>query len=139
MADLTITTGSVVLYSGEPLPDQRAGGAIVVGEVVAQAGDGTWSRAQCNSTAVLAGQINLGIALASAPAAGARLSIAGPGCVVTLGAGSAGVVYCPSSNAGKIAPIADMGSTNLVTPFALGIGSGRVKLFRAYDAGSVLA
>jgi hypothetical protein len=59
-----------------------------------------------------------------------------PGC----GRGSAGgTVYAFAAAAGSLAPVADMVSTNKVTPFALGIGSNKVKLLAgAYDAGAVV-
>jgi hypothetical protein len=138
MADLSITAASVSLYSGEPLRDQVAGGAITTGDIVYKADNETWLRAQSDGTAVEAGANGLGIALATAAAAGARLSIASDGCIVTLGTGSAGVLYVPSATAGKLAPIADMITTSKVTPFALGIGSSQVQLRRNYNAGAVL-
>lgn len=139
MTALSITAASVLLYSGTPLIDQVAGEAFVAGAVVYKSAAGTWLKAQCDGTAIEAGSDSLGIALGTADVAGARVSIASDGCVVTLGTGTAGVVYCPGATAGALNPVADLSSTHKVTPFALGIGSSRVQLMRNYNAGAVLA
>ena len=128
MADLTITAANVSLVSGVPFPDQRAGGAITTGDVVYQADDQTWQRAKASGTVQEAGSNNYGIALATAAAADARISVAGPGCTVALGAGAIGTIYCISATAGKIAPAADMASTNKVTILGVGVATNRLVL-----------
>jgi hypothetical protein len=138
MAALTIAAANVSLVSGQPLADQPAGEAFIAGALVYQADNGTWLKAQCDGTAVEAGANALGIALATADAAGARVSIAAPGCVVGIGAGAAGIVYCPGRTTGTLVPTADLLATDKVSPAAIGIGSSRLMLVRAYNAGAVL-
>lgn len=142
MTALSVTASQVVLVSGPVRSDQVAGEAFVAGAGVYKSAAGTWLKAQCDGTAVEAGANELGIALATADAAGARVSVAIDDAVVNLGAGAAaaaGVQYCPGATAGSLVPIADLTSTNKVTPFALGIGSNKVQLKRNYNAGAVLS
>jgi hypothetical protein len=139
MSALSVTPASVAWVSGPICGDQVGGEAFDAGDCVYLASTGKWLKAQCDGTAAEAGAERLGIALGSCEGNGGRVSIAVEGATVALGTGSAGVVYCPGATPGDLNPIADMASTNKVTPFALGIGSNRVLLFRAYHAGSVLA
>lgn len=140
MTALSITTSQVNYLSG-PMELARAGEAITVGMGVYLAADGAWYKAQCDGTALEAGSQGLGIALASALAAGQYIGVAKPGAKITLGAGAgptAGVVYYVGATAGAINPVADLTSTNKVTPICQGIGSNQVKVLRDYDAGAVL-
>jgi len=139
MAALSIAAASVVYQSGPVATDQLAGEAFIAGAAVYQANNGTWLKAQCDGTAIEAGANNTGMALATADAANARVSIALPGAEVTVGTGTAGVVYVIARNAGSFTPVADMLSTDKVTPVAIGIGSSKLQLTRVYNAGSVLA
>lgn len=140
MAALSITAANVVWQSGPVLGDQIAGEAFAAGACVYKSNvTGKWLKAQCDGTALEAGSEALGIALATADADGSRVSIAVDGAVVSLGAGTAGVLYCPGATAGALNPIADLTSTNKVTPIALGIGSNKVQVGRIYNAGAVLA
>lgn len=139
MTALSITPANVVWQSGPILGDQIGGEAFDAGAAVYLAANGKWMKSQCDGTAIEAGSENLGIALGSCDGDGGRISVAVPGAVVSLGTGTAGVVYCPGTTAGALNPIADLASTNKVTPLALGIGSNKVMLFRAYNAGGVLA
>ena len=140
MADLTVTAANVLLISGTPFPDQRAGVAISQGDAVYQADDGTWLKAKASGTDREAGYNNYGIALSSAANVGGRLSVAGPGCTVALGVGAVGVVYVISATAGKIAPVADLVSTNRLTVLGVGIASNRIVIPPGsnYVAGAVL-
>lgn len=139
MTALSITAASVLWQSGPIDKDQVAGEAFVAGAAVYLAADGTWYKAQCDGTAVEAGSGGVGLALATADAAGARVSIARSGAVVTLGTGTAGIVYYVGATAGAINPVADLSSTNKITPLILGIGSSKVQLLgNNYNAGAVL-
>ncbi len=140
MTALTVTASGVVWQSGPILSDQVAGEAFDAGAAIYRnATAGKWLKAQCDGTAAEAGSDNLGIALASADADGSRISVAIEGAIVTLGTGTAGIVYCPGTTAGSLIPTADLASTNKAVPFAIGIGSNKVKLFRVYDSGAVIA
>ena len=139
MTALTITPANVVLQSGPKLGDQVAGEAFDAGALVYQADNAKWLKAQCDGTAIEAGANNLGMALGSADALGARVTIALPDAIVAIGTGTAGVVYHPGATAGTLIPTEDLASTNKVTVAAIGIGTNRVKLARVYDAGAALA
>ena len=138
MAVLTITAANVVYQSGPIATDQPAGEAFIAGASVYQADNGTWLKAQCDGTAVEAGANGTGIALATADAANARVSIALPGAIVTVGTGTAGVVYVIARTAGSFTPVADMLSTDKVTPVAIGIGSSKLMLTRVYNPTAIL-
>lgn len=139
MTALSITAASVAYVSGPVFADQVAGEAFIAGAAVYLKSDGKWWKAQCDGTAAEAGADGLGIALATADAAGARVSIALPGAVVTIGTGTAGVIYCVGTTAGSLIPAADLASTNKVTVAAVGIGSSKVQVARVYNAGCALA
>lgn len=138
MVALTITPANVAWVSGPVLADQIAGEAFAAGVSVYQADNGTWLRAQCDGTAIEAGANNTGVALATADAANARVSIAPPGSVISIGTGTAGIVYTIGRVVGQLVPTADLLSTDKVTPVALGIGTNRLLLTRVYNAGAVL-
>ena len=136
---LSITAASVSLDSGPHDTDQVAGEAFVAGAVVYQrASDSKWLKAQSDGTAEEAGNVDIGIALGTADAAGARVSIAKPGAVLSLGTGTAGVAYFIGRTAGAIVPAADLASTDKATLIGLGIGSSKLLLTRLYHAGSVV-
>lgn len=140
MAALSITAANVALVSGPVRGDQIAGEAFAAGAAVyLSSADSKWRKAQCDGTALEAGSEEVGIALGSADAANARVSIATPGAVVSVGTGTAGVIYCFGRTAGTYIPVADLASTDKVTVAALGIGSNQLQLARAYNAGAVLA
>lgn len=138
MTALSITAANVVLESG-PVEAGIAGEAFVAGAILYRADNGRWLKAQCDGTAIEAGANALGLALATADAALARVQVAVDGAVVAIGTGTAGVVYCPGATAGALNPVADLTSTNKVTVAAIGCGTNRIKLGRLYNAGSVLA
>lgn len=140
MAALTVTASNVVYVSGPVVKDAVAGEAFAAGAAVYLSATDTWLKAQGDGTAVEAGSNGIGIALATADVAGARVSVATAGAIVTLGTGTAGIVYYIGDTAGSIFPVADLGSADKVTPLCFGIGSNRVQLLgNNYNAGSVLA
>lgn len=135
---LTVTPANVSLDSG-PVEGVIAGEAFSAGAILYyKASDGRWYKAQCDGTAAEAGADGLGLALGTADAAGARVSVARPGAIVSIGTGTAGVIYLPGRTAGSLIPSADLASTDKVTPAALGIGSSKVLLIRDYHAGAVV-
>lgn len=139
MTALTITASDVIWQSGPIKSDQVAGEAFAAGASVYLADNGKWYKAQCDGTAIEAGANNIGMALASADVAGARISVALPGAIVAVGTGTAGIAYGPGTTAGIYLPTADLGSTNKVTLAALGVGTNQLLLCRVYNAGAVLA
>lgn len=139
MTALSITAANVSLVSGPVDHGQTSGEAFAAGALVSLSAAGTWFKAQGDGTAIEAGSLGIGIALATSDAAGAKISVARPEAIVSLGTGTAGVVYIIGDTAGSIYPVADAGSTDKVTVIGLGIGSNKIKLGYIYDAGAVLA
>lgn len=139
MTALSISAASVAWVSGPIQQDAVAGEAFIAGAMVYLKSDGKWWKAQADGAAAEAGAEGLGMALATADAAGARVSVALPDSIVSVGAGTAGIAYFVGSVAGLLNPIADIAtSTWKVTMAAIGIGSNKLKLARVYDAGSVV-
>jgi hypothetical protein len=138
MTALTISAASVAWVSGPKASDQVAGEAFDAGANIYFAANGKWMKAQADGTAIEAGSENLGMALASADADGARISVALPGSIVSVGAGTAGVIYVVGTSAGVMLPAADLASGK-VTVAAIGIGTNKLLLARDYNAGAVLA
>lgn len=140
MVALTITKANVALVNGPVSSDQIAGEAFDAGDMVyLKASDGKWYKAQDDGSAEEAGSEGIGMSLATADAANARVSIARPGAIVAIGTGTAGVVYCLGDTPGDLVPVADCGSGDKVTVAGLGIGSNRVQLAYVYNAGAQLA
>jgi hypothetical protein len=140
MAAIVITAANVAWVSGPVLSDQIAGGAFTAGQVVYQADNGTWLVAQGDGSAVEAGANNLGIALFTSDASGARGSIAVSGAIVSYGAVlTAALVYMIGDTAGSIYPTADLGSTDKMTVIGIAISTSQLLLQRIYNAGSVKA
>lgn len=142
MSALTITASQVLPASG-PTVVGVIGATLTAGSAVYfDTTTGKWRAGQCDGSAAEAGKDGYGMLLASAAADGQKCAIALPGAVVTLGAGAApaaGTVYAFAAAAGSLAPMADMATTNRVTPFCLGVGSNKVRLLSgAYDAGAVV-
>ena len=139
MADLTVTAANVFWVSG-PTTDGNAGEAVTAGMAVyRRESDGAWLKAQVDGAAAEAGADGSGVALNTADRANAPLRVARHGSIVELGAGLAGVIYTMADTAGGIRPNADNGTTDKVTPIGIGIGSNRIQVIEAYNAGSVLA
>jgi hypothetical protein len=138
MAELAVTAASVAFVSGPPVILVTAGEAFSAGMVLyKRASDQKYLKAQCDGTAEQAGSNGLVIALASADAAGAKVGVAVPGAVVTLGA-VAGTEYVLGTTAGKIMPPADLVSTNKATAVGVGNGSNNLLFDPIYDAGAVV-
>lgn len=138
MTALSITAANVVLLSGEPIKDAVSGEAFDAGDNVYLAADGTWLKATSAGTPIQAGANGLAVALATADAAGARVSLAGPGCIVDLGAGTAGIIYCVGPTAGDLNPHADLSGEN-VSVIGVGITGVYLKVSPIYHAGAVIA
>jgi hypothetical protein len=136
---LSITAANVSQDSGPRDSDQLAGEAFAAGAILyRKSSDSRWYKAQCDGTAEEAGSDDIGLALSTADAAGARLSIAKPGAVVSLGTGTAGTAYFIGRTAGAIIPAADLAQTDKATLIGLGVGTNKLLLGRLYHAGSVV-
>lgn len=139
MTALVISAASVAYQDGPLAADRIAGEAFAAGAMLyRKVTDGRWYKAQGDGSAVEAGQDGIGMALSTADAAGARVTVALPGARVAVGTGSAGVVYTLDDTAGLLGPVADRNSTDKVTVAALGIGNNKLLLCWVYDPGSVL-
>lgn len=148
MANLAVTASQVKLISGTPI-DGLAGEAIIVGQACyLKQTDGRWYLAQADGTAEEAGLYGYGIAVSSAPSgststtAYSPVKIAGPGCVVDLGAGAAAAassVYALSATYGSIAAVADIvASASYRVPAFVGRGSNQVGVIdRAYPGAAI--
>jgi hypothetical protein len=141
MTALSITAANVAWVSGPVDKDCVAGEAFAAGALVYLSAAGTWLKAQCDGTAAEAGQYGLGMALATADAAGARVSIARPGAIVTVAASglTIGVPYFVGATAGTMAPYADLSSGNAVVPCAVSRSATQLQLGYLYDSGAVHA
>lgn len=140
MADIVITAANVAWVSGPVLSDQIAGGAFIAGNVVYRADNGAWLKAQGDGTAIEAGSNDVGVALFTADAIGARGSIATAGAIITYGAVlTAGLFYTVADTLGALRPSADNGSTDKATLVGQAISTSQLLLIRAYNAGAVIA
>jgi hypothetical protein len=140
MAAIVITAANIAYVSGPLASDQIAGGAFIAGNVVYKADNGTWLKAQGDGSTVEAGANDLGVALFTADAAGARGSIATSGAVVAFGVVlTAGLFYIIGDTAGSIYPSADAGTADKVTLLGLAISTSQLLLQRIYHAGAVIA
>jgi hypothetical protein len=140
MAAIAITAANVAWVSGPRISDQIAGEAFTAGMAIYLADNGTWLKAQGDGTEIEAGKNNLGIALATADAAGARVSVAVHDAIVAYGAVlTKGLAYIIGDTAGSIYPSADAGSGDQVSILGLAISNSQLKLQRGYDDGAVIA
>lgn len=140
MADVIITAANIAWVSGPVKSDQIAGGVFTAGQPVYQADNGTWLRAQGDGTAIEAGSNDIGVALFTADAAGARGSIATDGAIVAYGAIlTAGLFYTVADTAGGLRPSADNASTDKATLVGQAISTSQLALKRFYNAGAVIA
>lgn len=132
MAALTITAANVAWVSG-PTAKGVAGEAFTAGDAVYKTTSGTWSKATHSGTTTQAGKYGIGVALATADAAGAQVVIALPGAVVDFGSiGTAGLIYAVGDTAGDIIPSGDLAGGDHTTLIGLHIGSGQIKLVDGY-------
>jgi hypothetical protein len=148
MAATVVTAASVLWVSGPKDDGQTAGEAFAAGAVVFRSGsNGKWYKGQNDGAGAdsgtaldAAGGSGLGVALFTADAAGAKGSIARPGSVITMNAVlSIGVVLYLHQTAGSMGPVADLASTNHVTPVALPLTTSQFLLLDAYHALAILA
>lgn len=142
MTALAVVAAQVLLVSGPSIDGQIFGEALAAGKMVYQKStDLKWYMAQCDGTAEEAGSGNLGMALVTADAAGARGSIAMPGAVVKVAASglTVAVPHFVGNAAGALEPYGDLGSTDKVVPCALVVSATEVLLGRMYHSGAVLA
>lgn len=140
MTAITITASAVAWASGSIIKGAKAGEAFDAGDLVYLSASNTYLKAQSDGTAIEAGQNGLFMALATAEAAGARVSLARPGAIVTVGSVvTPGEVYFPGATAGDLVPLADRVNASKITPAALGISATQLLLMWAYNAGSVFA
>lgn len=137
MTALSITAANVSLVSGPVERDQVIGVAANAGALMyKRSSDGQWLRMRNAATAAEAGGDPLGkigMLLSNADAAGARCSIALPGAVVSIGAGTAGIIYCVGATVALIVPSADLISGATCTIVALGIGGNQLMLTNVYN------
>ncbi len=135
MADLTITSGSVLAGSGAKKINGTAGAAISAGQVLyLEAATNTLKLAD-NDSATAGVRVPVGIALHAA-AAGQPLTYlaAGP---ITIGATVAvGIVYILSSTAGGIAPVADVGAGDYNSIIGIGTSTSVIDV-KIHSAGAV--
>ncbi len=137
MADLTITAANVVAGSGAKKPSGTAGATITAGQVVyLDSSDGKYKLAD-NDSATAAVRSPAGIALHGA-ANNQPLTILSQG-PITIGATTAvGVVYCLSSTAGGICPVADIATGDYNT--IIGIGTSVTVIdVKLHEAGAATA
>lgn len=141
MTALATVAAQVVLVSGPADHGQVAGEAFVAGAGLYQSATGTWLKAQCDGTAIEAGSLGFGMALATADAAGAKVSIARAGAIVKVAASGllAGIPYFVGNVAGALEALADLGSTDKVTIAGLTRSATEIQLAYVYDSGAVLA
>lgn len=139
MSALTIAKADVLLVTGSAASNQVAGEPFEAGDEVYQAGNGRWFKAQCDGTALQAGARGTGMALATADVAGARVGIARPGSIVSVGTGEEGGVYCLGRTPGTLVPYFDVEVGDRVTIAALGIGSNKLMLCCVYHSDVTLS
>lgn len=139
MPALTVTASDVDYISGSVVDGIEASAAFDAGDVIAKdPSTNLWAKAQSDGTVTEAGATQLGIALFTAPAAGARGSVATYGSIVDLGSAVAGTVYVVGPTAGDLLPAGESASTEKVTVVGIGIGSGQLLVSPIYNAGSVV-
>lgn len=140
MSAISITAANVAYVSGPVQDGQIAGEAFTAGMAIYKADNNTWLKAQGDGTAVQAGANELGIALADAAAAGARVSVAKAGAVVAYGSViTAGVIYIIGDTAGSIYPAADAGAGDKIAVLGVGVSATQLFFKPIYHAGSALA
>lgn len=114
MADITVTSTSVIPGANATVLTGTAGETITAGQSVYLNASSLWMKAQCDGTALEAGSSNRGIAVTGAAInQSINVQIAG---TITIGATVVATTqYIVSATAGGICPIADIASTNYLT------------------------
>jgi hypothetical protein len=136
MADLSITAASVVAGSGAKTEDGTAGATITAGQVVYKDSADNKFKLADNDSATAAVRSPYGISLNGASnGQPLRVLTSGP---ITIGATTVvGVVYCLSSTAGAICPVADIAAGDYNT--IVGIGTSVTSIdVRFHEAGAVM-
>lgn len=143
MTALSITAANVSLDSGAHDVDCIAGEAFNAGQALYKSSsDGKWYKAQCDGTADEAGATDYGIALGTASGAGARVSVAKDGAILSVGStvALAGYPYFIGAAYGAIVPFADLVSTNKSTLCAMGYSTSKLLVCSGrYNSALVLA
>jgi len=126
MADLTITSTSVIPGSGSNKRKGTAGATITAGQVIYKDNvDNKMKLADANNTIITAKA--RGIALCDAaldqPIIFQSIGTIDIGATVVVGE-----IYCLSVNAGSICPEGDLVSTNYVTVLGIGTTTNNIKL-----------
>jgi hypothetical protein len=126
MADLTITVADVKKTDSTSIAEGIAGATITAGQPVYK--DSTASNKLKPADAdVLASAAAVGIALHGA-SADQPLKYATSGNLTLSAVMTAGAVYVVSTNAGGIAPVADLGSGDYVTLLGIATSTTNLKL-----------
>jgi hypothetical protein len=135
MADLTITAASVLAGSGAKKVNGTAGATITAGQAVyLDSADNEYKLAD-NDSATAAVRTVAGIAL-HASLDGQPLTILSQG-PITIGATTAvGEVYCLSSTAGGICPVADIAAGDYNTIIGIGTSTTVIDV-KLHAAGAV--
>jgi len=122
--DITVTAANVVPGAGAKKENVTAGATITAGEVVYKAADGDYELADASA---LATSRVAGIALNGA-SSGQPLTILTEG-NITIGATVAvGTIYVLSAAAGKIAPDADIVTSEFITILGVATTTGIIKV-----------
>lgn len=136
MADLTITAASVVKGSGASVPSGIAGATITAGQVVYLDSATNTLKLADNDSATAAVRSPVGIALNGA-SSGQPLAYLSSG-LITIGATTVvGQVYCLSSTAGGICPVADVNAGDYNTVIGIGTSVTQIKV-GILEAGAVM-
>lgn len=135
MADLTITATSVAAGGNARTRDGNAGAAITAGQVVYLDSTTNTYKLADNDSATAAVRSPAGVALNGA-ASGQPVRVQTSG-LITIGATTVvGEVYCLSSTAGGICPIADIAAGDYNT--VLGVGTSVTQiLLNITEAGAI--
>jgi hypothetical protein len=126
MADISVTAASVQKTSSTLWALGVAGGTITAGQPV-YADATASSKLKAADADVLATSKAVGIALHGA-SDGQPLQYATGGTLTFNAVLAAGQVYVASTNAGGIAPVADMGSGDFVTVLGIGVSTTLLKI-----------
>lgn len=135
MADIVVTPGSVVKGSNASITDGTIGGTaltITAGQAVYfDATTSRWLLAQADGSTAEAGESGVGIAL-NGGSTGQPVKVQTAGQITMGGTVVIGMGYVVSAAAGGVAPLADLVSTNKVTPLGWGITAAIISLSPMY-------
>jgi len=126
MADITITAANVRPYSGATTKTVTAGATVTAGDAVYKDTSDSNEYKRCDST-VAASTVIGGIAITNA-GDGEPLIIQTAGDCNVGGTVVVGMVFVVSTNAGKLAPLADVASGEYVSIIGYGITSSKLRM-----------